>query len=125
MGGAPPHKNNLIMTAALSVSKLVPLKMNNKALRRSAFTCSLTGNPEAGRAGPMPYHQAESIQHSGKVITTRNDQLNSFSAPTKKLRLSIARGLLRDVMQQRRKPSEISRKHKGNTWDGKKDLRPA
>ncbi len=64
-GGAPPHKNNLIGTAAVGRSKIVLLKMNNKALSfgllldRSAFTCSLTDDPEAGHAGPPPYHQAE------------------------------------------------------------------
>ncbi len=53
-------KNNLIGTAAVGVSKLVPLKMNNKALSTSLlFTCLLTDDPEAGRAGPPPYHQAE------------------------------------------------------------------
>ncbi len=60
MGGAPPHKNNLIGTAAVGVSKLVLLKMNNKALNTSLFfTCSLTDDPETGRAGPLPYRQAE------------------------------------------------------------------
>ncbi len=35
MGGAPPHKNNLIGTAAGGVSKLVPFKTTNAALNRS------------------------------------------------------------------------------------------
>ncbi len=63
MGGAPPHKNNLIETAAVGGSKPEPLKMNNKSFElQSAFTCSLADEPEAaapsGRTGPPPYHQA-------------------------------------------------------------------
>ncbi len=52
--------HNLIGTAAVDISKLVPLKMNNKALSTTLlFTFSLTDEPEVGRAGPPPYHQAE------------------------------------------------------------------
>ncbi len=60
MGGALPHKNNLIVTAAVGGSKPEPLKMNGKSFKlQSAFTCSLADEPEAGRAGQPPYHQAE------------------------------------------------------------------
>ncbi len=49
MGGAPPYKNNPIVTSAVGLSKLVLLKMNNKALSTSLlFTSSLTDDPEAG-----------------------------------------------------------------------------
>ncbi len=53
MGGAPPHKNNLIGTAAGGVSKLGPLKTTHAALNRSllfhprASTCLLPDEPEA------------------------------------------------------------------------------
>ncbi len=53
-GGMPPHKNNLIGTAAVGVSKLVPLKTNNTALDLSrsprSSTCSLANDPEASVA---------------------------------------------------------------------------
>ncbi len=63
MGGAPPHKNNLIGTATVGGSKSSWLKMNTTAFSSLLFTCSLADEPEAssssGRAGPPLYHQAE------------------------------------------------------------------
>ncbi len=95
MGGAPPYKNNLIVTAAVGLSKLVLLKMNNKTLSTSLlFTCSLTDDSEAGRVN--------------KETKTANRKRASPVTSRKR----------------RRKPSEISRKHK-ETLEWKKDLRPA
>ncbi len=62
-GGAPPPQEQSDWTAAVGVSKLVPLKTNNTALDLSLFfalqlTCSLADEPEAsassGHAGSPP-----------------------------------------------------------------------
>ncbi len=129
MGGAPLHNNNLIGTAAVGVSKLVPLKMNNKALSTSLLLLarSLTNRKLVALDHRLTIRlktPSKSIQHFVKVIITRNKQLNSFRVPTKKPRPPIVRGLPSDVTQQRRKPSEISRKQEENTGT-EKDLRLA
>ncbi len=87
----------------------------------SAFTCLLTDVDS--RLTIRLQKPSKSIQHIVIVITTRNKQL---PRPTKQPRPPMARGLPGDVAKQRLKPSEISVKHKGTTWDRKtRDLRPA
>ncbi len=96
MSRAPPHKNNLIGTAAVGVSKLVPLKMNNKALSTGLLLLarSLTNRKLVALDHRLTIRlktPSKSIQHSSLV--TRNEELNNFGVPTKKPRLPITRGL--------------------------------
>ncbi len=98
MNRAPPHKNNLIGTAAVGVSKLVPLKMNNKALSTGLLLLarSLTNRKLVALDHRLTIRlktPSKSIQHFVKVITTRNEELNNFGVPTKKPRPPITRGL--------------------------------
>ncbi len=49
MGGAPPHKNNLIGTAAVGGFKSSWLRINTTAFSGLLFTCSLADETESGR----------------------------------------------------------------------------
>ncbi len=118
MGGAPPHKNNLIgRSTEISLLKLTTTAENALCSLLSSL-CSLlllAHSRTIRKLGTLDSRltirlktPSKSIQHVVEVITTRNKQLNIFSAPTEKLRPPIARGLPGDVTLQRFKPSEIS-----------------
>ncbi len=52
MGGAPPHKNNLIGRSLQWAYWNQSVKIDNSSFLVSLlFTCSLADEPEAGRAG--------------------------------------------------------------------------
>ncbi len=80
-GGASPHKNNLIGTAAVGGSKSSWLKLNTTAFSSSLLLLahSLTNRNLRIHliALPSGYSRlSKRIQHFVKVVTTRGKQLN-------------------------------------------------
>ncbi len=106
-GRGTAHKNNLIGTAAMGVSKLVLLKKQHSILASLLLLARSLKNRMLvaldHRLTIRLKTPSTSIQHFVKVITTRNKQLNSFRVPTKKPRPPSTRRLPGDVTQQRSK----------------------
>ncbi len=68
MGGAPPHKNNLIGTAARGWTQIGLFKMNTFSFRLFCSHSLLAGGfvftGRAGSARSPPYNQADHLKNS-------------------------------------------------------------
>ncbi len=85
MGGAPPHKNNLIGRSPVGVQKSVCLKLTTTfgtlSLLLHSSTCSLADNPEASVALDPCLNiglrkRAKRIQDFVKAVTPQSQQTN-------------------------------------------------
>ncbi len=88
-GGAPPHKNNLIGTAACGWTQIGPFKMDTKAFSFSLLLANLletlVSSLDCAVEHPQPYTIWRGSTHASKVSDQRN---KCFS-------LLIARSLVR------------------------------